>query len=267
MADDHNAGVAIKILNVLVWIFFFGSNVYTALGGPAAGYYSQKETYITPDAGTFWIWTVINVLFLGFVVFQFFPAGIHCVDVIGWRFAGIGILQAIWIHLFIKHHYVVAFIFSLFVAMLVSHVYWDLKNHHAPETWSDIAFIHLPFSFFHSYLIFLVVLSAFTAFGVDASSTPAGVATKALVIIALISLGSTGVGYAFHSEKGDVAGSAVMAVMLGGVFAHVKQPASIHWVALAVFIVNVLAVGKALCFSFRRGGIRLEDPERAPLVA
>jgi hypothetical protein len=34
-----------QILNVIVFIFFFGSNVYSSLGGPSTGYYSQKETY------------------------------------------------------------------------------------------------------------------------------------------------------------------------------------------------------------------------------
>jgi hypothetical protein len=33
-----------QILNVIVFIFFFGSNVYSSLGGPSTGYYSQKET-------------------------------------------------------------------------------------------------------------------------------------------------------------------------------------------------------------------------------
>lgn len=34
-----------QILNVLVWIFFFGSNLYSALGGPSTGYNHGKQTY------------------------------------------------------------------------------------------------------------------------------------------------------------------------------------------------------------------------------
>jgi len=263
---DGNHGIIIKVLNVIVFLFFFGSNLYGSLGGPSTGYYGQKETYLTPSPDTFWIWTVINVLFLGFVIFQFFPAGDKSVDIIGWRFAGIGVLQSIWIHTFAKQHYIVAFIFSIFVALLVSHVYWDLKTKHRASGWGDILFIHLPFSLLHAYLVFLVVLSAFAAFGVDKTTHKAGIATQVLVILSLVALSSTGVGYAFHSAKGDVAGSIVIAILLAGVFSHQRYPASIHWVALAALVVNLLAIVKALYFTFRSGDSVTSDPERAPLV-
>jgi hypothetical protein len=42
-------------------------------------------------------WTLINALLLGFVIFQFTDAGHEpVVDGIGWRFAGVGILNAIF---------------------------------------------------------------------------------------------------------------------------------------------------------------------------
>lgn len=268
-------------------LFFFGSNLYSALGGPSTGYYHVKETsvpstssnetrltrdpgrYITPSPDTFYVWTVINLLFLGFVIFQFTSAGDKCVDIIGWRFAGIGILQSIWVHvrppspspttaeqreipqLYLKHHYVVAFVFAILVALVVSHVYWDLRTKHLESSvngsnWPDVLFIHLPFSLLHAYLVFLLVLSAFTAFGVDKSHHHAGVATKVLVCLALAFLALTAWGYAFNGEKGDVAGAVVLAVMLGGVWSHQhgRGTKSIHIVALIAFIVSLFAVVK-----------------------
>ncbi|WAQ92750.1 hypothetical protein PtA15_17A232 [Puccinia triticina] len=264
---DNNHALAIKILNVIVFIFFFGSNLYSSLGGPSTGYYSQKETYITPAPETFWIWTVINFLFLGFVVFQFFESGTKAsIDVIGWRFAAIGVLQSIWIHLSAGHHYILAFIFSVIVASVVSHVYWDLVAS-SLRTKTELFLVHLPFSLLHAYLVFLLVLSAFTAFGVDKADHKAGPITQALVIVALLLLASTGIGYTLHSDQRDVAGAIVIAIELVGVFTRQTEPESIHWVAFAAFIATILAIIKAVYSSFRGGRIRLTDSEHAPLIA
>lgn len=264
--SESNHALAIKILNVIVFIFFFGSNLYSSLGGPSTGYYSQKETYITPAPETFWIWTVINLLFLGFVIFQFFEAGTKAtVDVVGWRFAAIGILQSIWIHLFVGHHYILAFIFAIIVASVVSHVYWDLRSA-SIQSKVELLFVRLPFSLLHAYLVFLLVLNAFTAFGVDKSDHPAGIVTKVLVDIALICLAFTAIGYAFESDKGDMAGALVIALELAGVFARQNHPQSIHWVALFSFILTLFAVLKALYFNVRSSRINLTDSERAPLI-
>ncbi|KAH9820520.1 hypothetical protein DFH28DRAFT_1020417 [Melampsora americana] len=264
--SDRNHTLAIKLLNLIVFFFFFGSNLYTSLGGPSTGYYSQKETYITPAPETFWIWTVINLLFLGFVIFQFFEIGTKLiVEIIGWRFAGIGILQSIWIHLFVGHHYILAFVLALIVASLVSHVYWDLRRT-GHQNKSELVFVHLPFSLLHAYLVFLLVLSAFTAFGVDKSDHHAGLFTKLFVNLALLTLAFIAVGYAFQSDKGDVAGSIVIALELIGVFIRQSNPKSIHWVALVSFIITLFAIVKAIYFNFRSGRISLLDSERAPLI-
>lgn len=206
-------------------------------------------------------------MFLGFVVFQFLEAGTKAsIDVIGWRFAAIGVLQSVWIHLSAGHHYILAFVFSLIVASVVSHVYWDLvASIHKTKT--ELLLVHLPFSLLHAYLVFLLFLSAFTAFGVDKADHEAGVITQTLVILALIALAMTGVGYTMHSEQGDVAGAIVIAIQLAGVFVRQTRPESIHWFAFATFLVTLLAILKALYFSARGGGIRLLDSEQAPLIA
>jgi hypothetical protein len=87
------------------------------------------------------------------------------------------------------HHYILAFIFSLIVASVVSHVYWDLVAS-SLRSKTELILVHLPFSLLHAYLVFLLVLSAFTAFGVDRADHKAGPITQALVIIALLLLAS-----------------------------------------------------------------------------
>jgi nicotinamide riboside transporter PnuC len=47
-----NAWSLIKIINIIVFFFFLGSNAY-AFTSPVAG---GKDTYITPAAWSYWIW-------------------------------------------------------------------------------------------------------------------------------------------------------------------------------------------------------------------
>ena len=56
----------------------------------------------------------------------------------------------------------------------------------------------------------LVVLSLFEAFGVNASTHPAGIWTKAFVFIAFLFLETTAAAYAFASREGDAAGAAAI---------------------------------------------------------
>ncbi|CAH7681224.1 hypothetical protein PPACK8108_LOCUS13797, partial [Phakopsora pachyrhizi] len=60
---------------------------------------------------------------------------------------------------------------------------------------------------------------------------PASIITQIIVSIALVALALTGMGYAFHSNQGNIAGTVVIALELGGVFACQNKPDTIHWVA------------------------------------
>jgi hypothetical protein len=259
----------LKIVNVLVFFLFFGSNVYTSIG-PEAGYGGAKETYITPAPFGFFVWTLINLLLLGFIVYQFTERGhVATVENIGWRFPALAILHSIYIHLFARGHFILAFIFSLLVFGLVSHIYYDLKFKNRIQGLTDGLFIHLPFSLWHAWSVVLIVISAFAAFGVSASTHKAGVGTIVFAAIAIVFLASTAVGYAFHSDQGDIAGAIVIAYELLAIFVEQRKPDVIHWFALAGFIISVLAILKALFFTVRKGrsSILAGDEERAPLVS
>ena len=54
---------------------------------------------------------------------------------------------------------------------------------HKAETYVDKIFIHLPFSLYHGWSIFLVFLSAFDALGVNALIDGAGIWTKVFVCL------------------------------------------------------------------------------------
>lgn len=125
----------IQIVNVVVYIFFLGSNVYT-VATPEDVYRFSKDTYFTPSIWAYGIWYVhitflwrfgcssaafcfaflfsflnslrynrslIHLLLLGLIIYQFFPAGKRVIiDGIGWRFPLLAILNAIFLYVWVS---------------------------------------------------------------------------------------------------------------------------------------------------------------------
>ncbi|KAL6310315.1 hypothetical protein BKA93DRAFT_755425 [Sparassis latifolia] len=262
--------IFLKIVNIIVYFLFLGSNIYT-VAGPSSIYYTGKETYITPAPWAFLIWTLIHLLLLGTIIYQFFDDGKQViVDGISWRLPLLAVLNAIYVNLWASQHYLTAFFFALFVSSATTHIYYIVKKFHEPQNVWDELFVHLPFSLYHGWTTVLVVLTAFEAFGVDAGTTRAGVWTEVLVFLALLFLEGTAATYAFSSPEGDLPASIAIAWSLWAIFAHQHRPAFIRWSALAFAILALVWVAKAfvgIIVKLRRGsgGISL-DEERAPLV-
>lgn len=55
MSASWKDGILLKIINVIVYFVFLGSNIYT-VASPSSIYYYGKETYITPAPWAFLIW-------------------------------------------------------------------------------------------------------------------------------------------------------------------------------------------------------------------
>jgi len=268
MSDDWKDGIFLKIVNVIVYIIFLGSNIYT-VAGPEPIYHSGKETYFTPASWAFLIWSLIHLLLLGYVVYQFFPNGKRTIiDGISWRFPLLAVLTSVYVNVWSRQHYVVAFIFALLVSSTVSHIYYVVKKHHAGSNINDELWIHLPFSLYHGFTTVLIVLSLFEAFGVNALTHPAGVWTKLFVFIGLFFLEATSAAYAFSSGEGDIAGSIAITWSLFAIFVHQRSSAFIHWSALVFAIISLFWIVKSLLGYYRGGssGGILHDEERAPLV-
>ncbi|KAF8556932.1 hypothetical protein OG21DRAFT_1475780 [Imleria badia] len=260
--------ILLKLLNIVVYFAFLGSNVYT-IAAPHDIYYSGKETYLTPAPWVFLIWTLIHLLLLGTIVYQFTAPGKKVIiDGISWRFALLGALNSIYVNLWASHHYVVAFILALFVSSTVTHIYYTVKKHHTPLNTGDEIFVHLPFSLWHGWTTVLVVLTAFEAFGANALTETAGVWTKVFVFLALFFLEGTAAAYAFTSVEGDLPASIAITWSLFGIFAHQGDP-FVHWTSLAFAILSAFCVAKGIWGLYRRftvGVVLLADEERAPLI-
>ncbi|KZT72143.1 hypothetical protein DAEQUDRAFT_809403 [Daedalea quercina L-15889] len=268
--NSFTDGLFLKIINVIVYFLFLGSNIYT-VAGPNDIYYSGKETYITPAPWAFLIWSLIHLLLLGTIIYQFFEGGKQTIiDGIGWRLPLLAVLNVVYVHLWATRHYIIAFVFALFVSSAVTHIYYIVKKYHEPASIPDEIFAHLPFSLYHGWTTLLVVLTGFEAFGVDATTTRAGIWTKVFVFLGLLFLEATAAAYAFSSAEGDLPASIAIAWSLWAIFSHQHAPAFIHWSALAFAILALFWVLKAvvgLFLKLRRGsrGISL-DEERAPLI-
>jgi len=269
MADNQwQDDILLKITNILAYILLAGSNIYT-VAGPKHPYDHGKETYITPAPFAFWIWSLIHLLLLGYIIYQFTPAGKRVIiDGISWRFPVLLALNAMYVNAWNCGHYYVAFVFALFVSSAVSHIYWVVKKTHAAENTGDEVFVHLPFSLYHGWTTFLVVLTTFEAFGVDADTRPAGIYTKIFVFLALLSLESTSVAYSLSCPEGDLAGAIAISWSLWAVTAHQQSDLFIHWSAFVFALLSLFSIAKALYghyVSHRSGSIVL-DEEREPLV-
>lgn len=254
----------LKIVNVLVFAFLFGSNTYVSF----TPHHTGRETYFTPAAWVFNVWTIINFLLLCYVGYQFFDNSRTAVDAIGWRFALIAVTNAIYVHVWVTRHYIVAFIFSLLLASVISTAYYSLTAHYGAQTIGDVLFVHLPFSLWHAWSIVLVFISGFALFTHSHRHHPSTISII-LVVVAEAFLTLTAVGYAFRSREGDVAGSAVLFATLLGIY--MEQPNQvIRYCALAGAIISGLAIVKSLYFTVvsRDRGVSLgSDDERRPLVA
>ncbi|KAJ7874723.1 hypothetical protein B0H14DRAFT_3437528 [Mycena olivaceomarginata] len=235
MSGSWTDGIVLKLIGP-----FSGSNIYTYAAG--ASYYGGKETYITPASWAFLIW--IHLFLLGTMIYQFTAGGKQVViDGISWRFPLLIVLNSIYVNLWAKQHYIIAFVFSLFVSS--AHIYYVAKKYHLAESLADELFVHLPFSPYHGWTTVLVVITAFQAFGVNAATTGAGIWTM-----------------------GDLPASVAIAWSLFAIFAEQTGSGFVHWSSLVFAILALVWVFKGAygLFVRTRGGVRLHDEERALLV-
>lgn len=196
-----NDDLLLKVVNVVAYVFFTSGNVYSHIGPAGSHGAAARETYLTPESWIFGIWSVIHLGFFGMIIYQFTEGGYnHVIKGIGWRFPGLCVLNGIYSGLITAHdgngrvYAILAFVVMLLIAGTVSHCYRSLKVHHTSNNLADTLLVHLPFSLYHGFVVVLLFVTGFIAFGVNANTHHAGVITKALVFLSLLFLESTAAG-------------------------------------------------------------------------
>jgi hypothetical protein len=187
MSSAHwKEGVLLKFVNVVAYFFFLESNIYTIVS-PQPIYGNIKQTYFTPALWAFLVWPVIHSLLLGTIVYQFTSAHAKAVvvDGISWGFPLLTISYGIFVIVWANHNHTIAFVLALFLFYIACNVSWTLKKEHPPKSMGDQLFVHLPFSVWLAWTAVIVFLTAFEAFGVDATRDRDGGWTDFLVFLAL----------------------------------------------------------------------------------
>lgn len=233
----------LKACNVVSYLCFASSNVYSFLGGDSVRFGKPVETYLTPAQWLFGIWPVINTLFFGLLFYQFTPHGGKVVtERLGWRFPALFVLNAIYNALYsFRGHWVLnllSFGVLCLVAGIVSHLYGSLRTGPESETLTERLLVHLPISLYHGFVVVIFFVSMFAVGGVDVDHHKAGVFTKVLVFVTLFFLQSTATGYVFYGN-GDIAGATVISLGLLAIAQEQRKSRFIHWSAMYVYVANV----------------------------
>ena len=186
MTSVQKGGLSLKIINVLAYLLFLGSNVHTAFP-PQSIYGNIKQTYFTPSVWAFLVWPIIHILLFGTVIYQFASARgkVAVVDGVSWGFPLMATLNAIFLEVWAHHYYTVAFVISLFLIYIGLHIEWTIEKEYPPESMSDEVLVHLPFCVWNAWILVLCFLTAFETFGVDATEHIDGFWTDCLVFLIL----------------------------------------------------------------------------------
>ncbi|CAG8554204.1 8458_t:CDS:2 [Cetraspora pellucida] len=248
----------IKILNVIAYLCFLSTNLYSGLGpqNDKSPYSDTRPTYITPAAFTFGVWVFIHLLLGCFVIYQFFtPAGEVVIDGIHWHFISISLWNTAWLALWTNDLFVLSWVAIVITGCQVSHVYWTLKRKYPPHNVGDKLLIHFPFSLYHAWIAVVFILSTFVAFSPEKlPDQDPSLFVKVLVFLGLLFLGMHSIFYA-EQIGGDVSGSIVIAWSLFGIAAG-QEDAFIHWSAIVIGTISTLYILKPFVFKYflRRSG-------------
>ena len=147
-----------KAVNVIAYVLFASSNTYAAMTGMHIA--GNVDTYIPPAAWFYGIWHILNVLFLGLIVYQFWPGNAQLTQYsLGWRFPTALVLHALCTLLYTQKNSTpincVAFITFCMVTTLVNQLYGILRTNTEPLNWADVFFVSVPVSFYHGATIVL----------------------------------------------------------------------------------------------------------------
>jgi len=257
--------LAIKISNLVVYIFLLSATLYSALGPEQSrddSPYHDKPTYISPAPFVFGVWGLIHFLLGGFVIYQFFGAHDIIVDGINWHFVGITLLNSLWLALWQTDHRILAWFTILITAGQVSFVYHVLKRHREDGcSINELIWVHAPFSLYHAWIVVIAVISTFAAFThAKSDDEKPTILMRVLVILALLFLEGTAAGY-IEKFKGDIAGAIVIDWALYGIAVEQSDPI-IHWSALVLAVITSIHILKPIVQKLVRGN----SDESAPLL-
>ena len=84
------------------------------------------------------MWSLIHLLLLGFVVYQFTEKGkALIIDKVQWRFALLGLLTSAYTFFGVRSMHILAFVASILVSATVTAIYIEVKRNHRSGNLAD----------------------------------------------------------------------------------------------------------------------------------
>ncbi|KAN0078011.1 hypothetical protein V8E55_010068 [Tylopilus felleus] len=273
--QNHNASdplveirTAVSCANILVTLYMVGATVPSRWIIPYAGIVG-KQTYFTPAPWSFLMWPLIHSLMLGGCIYQFSSRGSYVfIDQVGWTLSLLQISNATYIRCRNSLRYKYAFVFIIITYLMVNKIYRK-TNKISPRHIRDQLFCHLPISLYHGWVLGLMFLAAFEAFGVDATITPPRSGTKISVLVSLLLIQSFERAYASPATEGDIFACMTVSWFLFAITVEQSsvRSAFVHWSVHGFTIFSLCWITKCMIgLELRDNKKVFEKEDRGPLL-
>ncbi|KAG8991268.1 hypothetical protein FRB94_002043 [Tulasnella sp. JGI-2019a] len=241
--------VLLKLINEILLLAFLATDIFCIARGVHG---HRNDSFLTASTMTFGVWVVILILFIGTLVYQWTDRGKKVIiDGLSWRLPVIFLANTAYLHFWIHRNLFSVFMFAIFANIAVTNAYYILKTEHHPENIYEELLVHTPISMLHAWSTFLVIDSAFAAFGERTGFEPHGW-TKFYVIVALLGLELVSAGYAHATSDGDLIGNITITWVLYGLArrgSYVPFIDSAIWWAALVSVAFVIKSAHGFCLN------------------
>ncbi|CAG8549192.1 308_t:CDS:2, partial [Racocetra persica] len=195
------------------------------------------NTYIGPVFFTYFIWVIIHLFLAGFVIYQVFELRDDLLDNgIQWYFVAVTLLNTLWLTLWHIDLIIISWLAIIVAAVLISAIYWNLKEKFRPKDKYELLFIHIPFSLYHAWIFVLTIITTFTLFTPKPNINDKGPTMVVLVFVIIGLILMEVIAIVYIERFKDVAGAAIIAWTLFGIAVEQTNILS-HWIALALMVV------------------------------
>ncbi|KAG9004796.1 hypothetical protein FRB94_002045 [Tulasnella sp. JGI-2019a] len=212
--------ILLKLINAIFFLAFLATDIFCIANGVQG---DRNQSALAAPSMTFGVWVLILILFIGTLVYQWTDRGKKVIiDGLGWRLPIIFLLNTTYLHFWIHSNWFAVFMFAIFANVAVANAYYILKTEDRPENIYDELLVHTPISILHAWSTFLVIDSAFTAFGENVTDSALHDVfdpnswNKFYIVISLLSLELVSAGYALATSEGDLVGNVTITWVLYG---------------------------------------------------
>ncbi|KAG8848861.1 hypothetical protein FRB96_000993 [Tulasnella sp. 330] len=246
------------LLNTFLFLWYTAANVFIfslAFNIDADiprryGYGLGKPGYLTPSPWIFGVLFIIHLMFAGTILYtQWTEKGNEIViEELGLQFPLLLVLSTLWAGTWARQLPIPSFIFAVLVCLVSSNIFLRLKRGYplaADSEMQERALVHIPFSLYHGWTVFILIVNSFTSFG--PTWFHSGPVARFFAIWLLATLCGVSVSYAVATKGGDIAGAGVITLGLFAIFfeSHHYQPEWMHWATFVLAFISLGAVVKS----------------------